>query len=148
MLNPDFRDMLLALSDENVEWLLVGAYALAAHGLPRATGDIDVWINTSKENAVRVLAALKRFGAPTIDLSETDLTTSGTVFQIGLAPRRVDILTSIDGVNFAEAWRVREQKQVDGIDVNVISKRHLMQNKRAVGRPKDLIDVAWLEQET
>ena len=97
-MNPDFRDMLFALNGEGVEYLLVGAYALAVHGMPRATGDIDVWVRPSPENARRTLAALRRFGAPLADLSQADLTRPGTVFQIGVAPRRIDILTAIDGV--------------------------------------------------
>ena len=147
MLNPDFRDMLLALSEENVEWLLVGAYALAAHGLPRATGDIDVWVNATTDNAPRLMAALKRFGAPMQQISESDFTAENIVFQIGLAPRRIDILTSVDGVTFSEAWQLKEAKEVEGIRVNVISRQHLLKNKRAVGRPKDLADAAWLESE-
>ena len=147
MLNPDFRDMLLALSEEDVEWLLVGAYALAAHGLPRATGDIDVWVNATTDNAPKLMAALERFGAPMQQISESDFTTENIVFQIGLAPRRIDILTSVDGVEFSEAWQLKEKKDVEGIRVNVISKQHLLRNKRAVGRPKDLADAAWLESE-
>ncbi len=94
MLNPDFRDMLSALCDENVEFLLIGAYALAAHGLPRATGDMDIWIRCSDENATRVLQALQRFGAPLFDLTVDNLQAADTVFQIGMVPRRIDILTS------------------------------------------------------
>lgn len=100
MLNPDFAEMLRTLSDEGVEFLLVGAYAMAAHGVPRATGDIDVWVKPSRDNAERVLRALGRFGAPLFDLSAADLARVGTVFQLGVPPRRIDLLTSIDGVVF------------------------------------------------
>ena len=96
-MNPDFRDMLSALCDEGAEFLLVGAYAMAAHGCPRATGDIDIWIRPSDDNAQRVWRALKRFKAPVRNLTIDDLKTPEIVFQIGVAPRRIDLLTSIDG---------------------------------------------------
>ena len=147
LLNPDFRDMLSALCDEDVEFLLVGAYALAAHGLPRATGDMDIWVRCSSENAERIYRALQRFGAPLFDLTIKDLQVAGTVFQIGLAPRRIDILTSIDGVLFADAWSHRKVIELEGLTVPAIGRAHLIQNKKATGRPKDLADVAWLEDE-
>lgn len=148
MLNPDFRDMLSALYAEDVEFLLVGAYALAAHGYPRATGDMDIWIRCSETNTRRIWQALQRFGAPLTDLTLDDLKTPDTVFQIGVAPRRIDILTSIDGVEFDEAWSQRQLIEVEGHRLAVISRAHLLQNKRASGRPKDLADVAWLESDT
>lgn len=109
MPNPDFRDMLSGLCDEEVDFLLVGAYALAVHGLPRATGGMDIWIRRSDENAGRTWRALRRFGAPLCNLSQGDLTTPDTVFQIGVVPRRIYILTSIDGVEFEQAWEQRCQ---------------------------------------
>ena len=147
MLNPDFHDMLSVLCDEGVEFLLVGAYALATHGLPRATGDMDIWIRCSAENAARVWRALQRFGAPLTGLSEDDLNTPDLVFQIGVAPRRIDILTSIDAVQFDEAWPARRVVEIEGLSVAAIGRLHLIQNKRAVGRPQDLADVAWLERD-
>jgi len=147
LLNPDFRDMLSALCAEDVEFLLVGAYALAAHGYPRATGDMDIWIRCSDENTRRIWQALQRFGAPLADLTLDDLKTPDTVFQIGVAPRRIDILTSIDGVEFDEAWPQRRIIEVEGQTFAVISRDHLLQNKKASGRPKDLADVTWLESE-
>lgn len=145
MLNPDFRDMLSALSDEGVEFMLVGAYALAAHGFPRATGDLDIWIRRSEENAQRVWRALKRFKAPLSRLTVDDLKTPDVVFQIGVAPRRIDILTSIDAVSFDVAWPDRKQVEVEGRRFAVIGRDHLLQNKKALGRPQDLADVARLE---
>jgi hypothetical protein len=144
MLNPDFRDILSALSDEGVEYLLVGAYALAAHGLPRATGDIDLWVRPSAENAARVWRALMRFGAALDRLSTSDLTMPDVVVQIGVSPRRIDLLTSIDGVAFDAAWPERVLVQIDGLEVPVISRSHLIANKRASGRPQDVADVARL----
>lgn len=136
--------MLSALSEEGVEYLLVGAYALAVHGHPRATGDIDIWVRPTPENAGRVLRAVARFGAPLRDLSAADLATSGTLFQIGVPPRRIDLMTSIDGVEFDAAWTGRLQALVGDHDVPVIGKPDLVRNKRATGRPQDLADVAAL----
>jgi hypothetical protein len=104
-LNPDFKDLLAAFNDEGVEYLVVGAHALAVHGLVRATKDLDVWVRPSANNAPKVIRALSAFGAPLHDLTAGDLTRPETVFQIGLPPLRVDILTAIEGVDFAEAQR-------------------------------------------
>ena len=145
-MNPDYSDMLSALSAEGTEFLLVGAFALAAHGLPRATGDIDIWVRPSVENATRVVRALHTFGAPVGDLAPSDLSVLDVVFQVGVAPRRIDILTAIDGVTFDEAWPEREALSIEGLVVPVLSRRHLAQNKRASGRPKDLVDLAWLSE--
>ncbi|GIV57898.1 MAG: hypothetical protein KatS3mg042_0811 [Rhodothermaceae bacterium] len=124
LLNPDYRDILSAFGDEKVEYLLVEAYALAVHGRPRATGDIDLWIRRSEENARKVLRALTTFGVPVSGLSEADLTTPDMVFQIGVAPRRIDILTSISGVEFDEAWEAREEVAIEGLRIPVISRQH------------------------
>ena len=104
MLNEDYRDMLHALSDEKVKFLLVGAYAMAAHGYPRATMDIDIWVMPSPENAAAVRRALRRFGAPIHNLSLEDLQKDGTVFQIGVAPRRIDLITAASGLQFRETF--------------------------------------------
>lgn len=145
MLNSDFRDILSAFCEENVEFMLVGAYAVAAHGLPRATGDIDLWIKCSEENATRVLAALGQFGAPLSNLSMKDFLTGGTVVQLGVAPRRIDVLTEITGVSYAEAEAERQFITIEGITIPVIGISHLIKNKRAVGRPQDQADAARLE---
>ena len=144
MLNPDFRDILSAFNAERVEYLLVGAYAVAAHGLPRATGDIDLWIRPSAANAQCVGRALERFGAPLQGISLRDLETPDIVVQLGLPPRRIDLMTSIDGVGFEAAWRERLMISVEGIEVPTISRDNLIANKRATGRPQDLADVARL----
>ena len=145
-MNQDFREMLSELSAQQAEFLLVGAYALAGHGLPRATGDIDIWIRPTRENASRVWRALAAFGAPLETLSIEDLTTPGVFFQIGVPPRRIDILTAIDGVEFEEAWETRFDCVIDGTPLSVLGKEALIRNKRAAGRPKDLADLAWLER--
>jgi hypothetical protein len=147
-LNPDFHDMLSALCEEGAEFLVVGAYALAAHGYARATGDIDIRIRATPDNAERVWRSLKRFGVPLFDLTRNDLSTPEMVFQIGTAPNRIDIITSIDGVDFDSAWPNRKARSVEGLALSVLGRRELLLNKRASGRPKDLADVAWLESES
>jgi hypothetical protein len=143
--NRDFVEMLSALSAAGAEFLIVGAHALAAHGVPRATGDLDIWVRRSPENADRVLAALRAFGAPLFDLTRDDLTAADTVFQIGLPPSRIDILTSISGVDFDAAWARRMPFQIDGLSLHCLGRGDFVANKRAVGRPKDLADIALLE---
>ena len=147
MLNPDFRDMLSAFSAENVEYLVVGAFALAAHGIPRSTGHLDFWIRPTGQNAERVLRALSSFGAPVNEVSLEDLQTPDMVFQFGVQPSRIDLLTSIDGVDFDEAWQRRTTTQVEGINIQLLGVEDLLTNKRATGRPQDLADVAALEAE-
>jgi len=144
--SPDFKDLLSAFNAQRVEYLVVGAYALAAHGHVRATGDLDVWIRPDAQNAKRVIQALRVFGAPLHDLEESDLTKPGTVFQIGVAPLRIDVLTSIDDVVFDEAWADRIAAKFLDQSVPVLSVKHLIKNKRAVGRAQDLADLEWLER--
>lgn len=145
-MSPDFKDLLSTFNAHRVEYLVVGAHALAAHGHVRATGDLDVWVKPVAANARRTLAALSQFGAPLLDLSEDDLTRAGTVFQIGVEPLRIDVLTAIDGVEFADAWMDRLTAKFAGVEVPVLSAKHLIKNKRTVARPQDLADVAWLEK--
>ncbi len=145
MLNEDYKDMLRALSGEKVKFLLVGAYAMAAHGYPRATMDIDIWIMPSGENVDAVMRALRHFGAPLNDLTREDLLKEGTVFQIGVAPRRIDLINSASGLQFDEVYKRSLSVNVDGIEVRVPSIDDLIRNKRATGRTKDLADAEALE---
>ena len=145
MLNEDYKDMLQALADEKVRFLLVGAYALAAHGYLRATMDIDIWVMPSPWNADAVLRALQRFGAPLHDLTAADLQAEGTVFQIGVAPRRIDIITTASGLHFEETFERSLTVDIEGIEVHVPSLDDLIRNKRAAGRTKDLADAEALE---
>jgi hypothetical protein len=145
MLNNDYKDILLSLSNRKAKFLLVGAYAMAAHGYPRSTMDIDLWIMSDPENALLVFQALKDFGAPSEDLSPNDLLEKGIIFQIGVAPRRIDILTSIDGLEFTEAYARSEIIEIEDIPVHVLSVSDLIKNKRASGRTKDLADAEALE---
>ena len=147
MLNPDYRDMLSAFEEAGVEYLVVGAYALAAHGQPRATGDIDLWVRPSLANAEQVMQALQEFGAPLKSVSVKDFQTPGMVFQIGVTPRRIDILTSIDGVEFDAAWKERLEVEIDEVLIPVLSREHVIQNKRALGRAQDRADIEKLEGE-
>lgn len=119
MLNEDYRDMLQALSDEKVRFLLVGAYALAAHGYPRATMDIDIWVMPSPQNADAVLRALHRFGAPLHNLTKEDLRNDETIFQIGVAPRRIDIITAASGLQFEDAYARSLSVNIEGIEVHI-----------------------------
>jgi hypothetical protein len=145
MLNEDYKDMLRALSDEKVRFLLVGAYAMAAHGYPRATMDIGIWVMPSPQNADAVLRALRRFGAPLHNLTKEDLQQEGTVFQIGVAPRRIDIVTAASGLQFEDAYGRSLSVNIEGIEVHIPSISDLIRNKRASGRTKDLADAEALE---
>lgn len=144
--NPDFRDLFAALNAAGASYLLVGGYAVAFHAEPRFTKDLDVWTDPDPANATRVLEALRRFGAPLHDLTVADLERAGTVFQIGVPPNRIDIVTAIDGVGFPEAWSGRAETTYGEQTVPVIGRRHLVQNKRASGRPQDLLDLEVLER--
>lgn len=144
-MNPDFVEMLSALSEAGAEYLVVGAHALAAHGVPRATGDLDLWVRPSKANAKDVWEALARFGAPLGGLAVDDLSSRDLVFQIGVSPNRIAILTSITGVEFEDAWGSRLTIDLDDLRVPVIGRDFLIRNKRAVGRTRDLADIEALE---
>jgi hypothetical protein len=144
-LAEDFRDLLRAFADHGVRFLMVGAYALAVHGRPRATGDLDVWIEPTQDNAERAYAALRSFGAPLHELTASDLATPGVVFQIGLPPLRIDVLTRISGVDFPDAWPRRQSAVFGGVAVDVIGRADFIANKRATGRLKDRADAERLE---
>lgn len=145
-MNPDFVDILAALQANKARYLVVGAHALAVHGVPRATGDLDIWIDPAAENTAKVWAALEAFGAPldSLDISRHDLETDDRVIQIGLPPRRIDLLTTISGVAFEEAWDGRVTHPIEGIDVCFLGRDELVRNKRAAGRYRDLADLEAL----
>jgi hypothetical protein len=144
--NEDFRDLLRALSDADARFLVVGAYAVSYHAEPRATGDLDIWIDAAPDNAERVHRALAAFGAPLAELTVADLTRAETVFQMGVVPRRIDILTSITGVTFAEAWPQRIAAHYGGARFPIIGLHALLKNKQALGRPRDLLDLDLLRR--
>ena len=143
--NQDFRDMLSALNDASVDYLVVGAYAVAAHGFPRATGDLDIWVRANPESAPKVLKALQVFGAPMHEIDESDFASPSVVFQIGIPPGRIDILTMVSGLDFDSAWTNKISLTIDDVTFPVIGRADLISNKRATGRPKDLADIAGLE---
>jgi hypothetical protein len=145
-MNPDFIDLLRAFIAADVRFLIVGAYALALHGRPRATGDLDVWIDPTAENAARVMKALAAFGAPLAELSEGDFAREGIVYQIGVPPGRIDILTQLTGLTFAEAWPGRLRRPFGDVDVDFIGREAFVRNKRATGRPKDLGDIEGMNE--
>ncbi len=145
MLNPDYREMLSALCDAEADFIIVGAFSLAVHGNPRATGDIDILIRPSEENAGKVMAALRVFGAPLDQITPANLLHPGTVIQIGIVPRRIDILTALEGIaDFDEAWETHIVAEVEDLNLPVLGRDTLIRNKSAFERPQDLADVAWL----
>jgi len=144
-MNQDFVDLLRAFLAADVRFIVVGAYALAVHGRPRATGDLDVWVDPTPENAPRVMIAIVDFGAPIADVSESDFARPGVVYQIGVPPRRIDILTELSGLTFAEAWTDRTRHPFGEVEVDFIGRSSLIRNKRATGRPQDLVDIDGME---
>jgi len=128
--SPDFKELLLAFNARHVEYLVVGAHALAAYGHVRATKDLDLWVRPDETNAFRVIGALSDFGAPLGDLTADDLNRKGTIFEIGLPPLRIDIITHIDGVEFSDAWPDRFETVFGGVPGFVISRHHLIRNKK------------------
>ena len=147
-MNDDFRDILELLLEQGVEFVIVGAHALAVHGAARATGDIDLLVRPSRENAERVCAALREFGAPlrAHGVGPDELSVEGNVYQLGLPPRRIDVLTRIDGVSFDEAWDGRVVIEAAGMSLPFLGRSELVRNKQATGRAKDLADIALLEE--
>ena len=146
LFNPDYADMVKAMLDEGVEFMLVGGYAVLFHGYPRTTFDIDLWVRPSPDNAPKVLGALRRFGAPLQDVTAADFDHPDMVYQIGVPPCRIDILTRIDGVAWEEAEPNAILRVVDGLPIKVIGRAELIRNKRASGRTKDAADADALEQ--
>lgn len=141
MLNQDFKDLLSTFNEHDVEFLVVGAHALAAHGFIRATKDFDVWVRPNASNARRVMEALEAFGAPTDKVRESDFAAPGITFQIGIEPVRIDVITVIDGIEFDSAWRNRIPAEYGSVPAFVLSKADLITNKQASGRPQDLADI-------
>ena len=146
MLNSDYKDMLQVLLDNGVKFLMVGAYAMGVHGYPRATGDIDIWVEPSAENSERVYRSMASFGAPLHEIDEATFATPGIVFQIGVAPRRIDIITAISGVEFDDAYQQRQIVEIEDLSIPILSLGDLIKNKRATGRDKDRLDADQLDK--
>lgn len=144
--NPDFSDLFSALNDAEARYLMVGGYAVSFHAEPRFTKDLDVWVEPMPANAAAVHRALSAFGAPMSDLSTADLSKPGMVVQVGVPPNRIDIVTSIDGVAFEQAWAGRVDSVYGDVPIHVIGRGELILNKRACGRPQDLLDADRLDR--
>ncbi|CAG1009387.1 hypothetical protein ANAEL_03799 [Anaerolineales bacterium] len=145
MLNKDFKEFAELLNSIGVEYLVVGGYALAAHGHPRYTGDLDIWARPSPENASRLLQALAQFGFGSLGLSESDFLQPEAVIQLGYPPARIDLLTAIDGVEFDDCYARRVPMKVGGVLLPIIHVDDFRANKLASGRAKDLADVESLD---
>ena len=147
MPSQDWHDILSAFTGADVEFLLVRAHALAAHGLVRGTGDLDLWVHRAPANAQRVYRALVAFGAPRDQFSVEDFNLPQTVIQLGVPPLRIDIVTDISGVEWDEAWEARGRVTMSDLEIPVLSRAHMIANQRATNRPKDQLDLQWLERE-
>lgn len=147
-LDKDFSEFVSLLNAHEVRFLVVGGYALAAHGLPRYTGDFDTWIWLDSDNARRVLDALEEFGFGGLGITEDDFTRMDSIVQLGYPPHRIDLLTSIDGVDFENAWPRRLEVEFGNATIGFIGREDLLTNKRAAGRPQDLADIARLTGES
>ena len=143
-MNQDFVDLLRAFAAHSVRFLIVGAYALGVHGRPRATGDLDVWIEATPDNAARVWPALRAFGAPLGEVSQAEFASPGIVYQIGLPPGRIDILTELSGLLFEDAWPSRLRSAFGPLEVDFIGRDAFIRNKLATGRDKDRVDARSL----
>ncbi|MBU1122303.1 MAG: hypothetical protein KKF54_06390 [Candidatus Omnitrophica bacterium] len=146
MLNEDYKEILQILLNNKVKFLVVGAYAMGAQGYPRATGDFDIWVEPSPENSKKVYNSLAEFGAPLKQINTETFIKKGIIFQIGVVPRRIDILTFIDGVKFDKAYKDKENIKIEGLTIPFLSKENIIKNKKATGREKDKLDVKYLRK--
>lgn len=145
MLNQDFKEFIQSLNDNHVRYLVIGGYAVALHGHPRYTKDLDVWIGLNKENASNLIMALHQFGFGSLGLQVEDFLNPDQIVQLGHPPSRIDLLTSLEGVDFEDCYSSRVQVIIDEVTVNFIDLENLKKNKKAVGRLQDLADLENLE---
>jgi predicted nucleotidyltransferase len=145
-LNADLREFIELLNSRGVEYVIVGAHSLAFHARPRYTGDLDILVRPSPENGAKLVSLLRDFGFAKGDLAESDFTVPEQMIQLGRAPNRIDLLTSISGVTVEDAFSTRMLAELEGLPVFVLSKEALILNKRAVGRPQDMADLESLEE--
>ena len=146
--NKDWREFIELLNSNEVEYLVVGAFAVAFHGFPRYTGDLDLLVRPTEENADRVLRTLSQFGFGKPGIRAADFQSPGVVIQLGVQPNRIDLLTAISGVGFDEAWETRRQAELEGVPTQFIGRATLIRNKESTGRAKDLGDVEELRKRT
>jgi hypothetical protein len=144
MLNKDYKEMLQILLEDKVKFLVVGAYAMGAHGYPRATGDLDIWVEATNENSKKLYSCLAKFGSPLSELTKETFCEKDIIFQIGVSPRRIDIITHIDGVDFTKAYETKDIIEIEGLKIPFLSKENLIKNKRATGRERDKLDADYL----
>jgi hypothetical protein len=145
MLNKDYKEILQILLKNKVKFLVVGAYAMGAYGYPRSTGDIDIWVENSLANSKIIYKSLSEFGAPVSNINKKTFTERNIIFQIGIAPRRIDIITHIDGVNFTKAFKSKKYIFIERLKIPFLSKKDLIKNKKSTGREKDVIDLNYLK---
>ncbi len=145
VLNKDFREFIELLNQNEVKYLIVGGYAVAVHGYPRYTKDIDIWIFTNEHNLKKIINVINEFGFKSTELKEKDFKGKDTVVQLGLPPNRIDLITELDGVEFDDCFDSKFEIVTDGLKMNFISLEHLKQNKKASGRYQDLADLENLE---
>jgi predicted nucleotidyltransferase len=141
MFNPDFKEFVQLLIENQVEYLVVGGYAVSIHGYPRYTGDLDIWINPTPDNAKKILVCLNEFGFSSYELTEKDFTKEYGVIQLGYPPVRIDIINTVDGVNFGDCYQRKSEVEIDCLPVNFISLKDLIKNKRTTARPRDIDDI-------
>ncbi len=141
MINKDFKEFIELLNKNNVRYLVVGGYALAFHGYPRYTKDIDFWLWVNRSNAKNIIKALEKFGFSSLDLNEDDFLTPGYVVQLGQPPARIDLLTSITGLKFEDCYETRDHIEIQGSEIDFIDIESFKKNKKAVGRHQDLADL-------
>ncbi|MEO0234709.1 MAG: nucleotidyltransferase [candidate division WOR-3 bacterium] len=140
-MNKDLKEFLKSFNEKKVDYMIVGGFAVAYYGYPRYTGDIDVWIKKTKENAQKIVEIVKSFGFSDIDLSDHDFLEDNMVFQFGVEPNRIDIITDLDGLRFDEAEKNKQKVSIDDVSVYIISLADLKKNKKLSGRYKDLDDI-------
>ena len=145
VLNPDFREFIQSLNDNGVRYLVIGGYAVALHGYPRYTKDMDVWVEMTPENAKKLIKALDQFGFASLELKAEDFLVPDQIIQLGYPPRRIDVLTTLPGIEFSECFPAHVTADVEGVPVNFIDLDNLKKNKRATGRYQDLADLENLE---
>lgn len=141
MLSQDFKEFVILLNEKKIDYLIVGGYAVGVHGYPRYTGDIDIWVKVSDENADKMVSVLDEFGFSSYNLTKADFLNLNNVIQLGHPPVRIDIMMSVDGVSFEEAYPNKVIMNIDGLEINFIGIDDLIANKRATGRGKDLLDI-------
>lgn len=146
MLNEDYKEILQILLNNKVRFLIVGAYAMGIHGYPRATGDFDIWVEPTPKNSQKIYKSLSEFGSPLFDITEKTFAAKKTIFQIGVAPRRIDIITYIDGVAFKQAYKTKKIIEINNLRIPFLSKENLIKNKQSTGREKDKLDVKYLKK--